>query len=97
MLGSLLVVLIYLERANNTIIGQGYLLTLCIVDYGVYGCIHQFGISYVSLGNLKKLSGYQRYQQTSPTCSFQIDWFETMENRSDSKSISDSGVCCNER
>ena len=28
---------------------------------------------------------------------FQTDWSETMENRSDSKSISDSGVWCNER
>ena len=28
---------------------------------------------------------------------FQTDWFETVENTSDSESISDSGIWCNER
>ena len=47
--------------------GQGFLLTTYVVDYGV-NCINQFRISYFSSANLKKLPGYQRYQQISPTC-----------------------------
>ena len=61
-------------------------------------CIHQFWMSYFSLANLKKFSGYQRYKQTSLThAKFLIDCFKTVENMSDSKSISNSGVWCNER
>ena len=51
-----------------------------------------------SSANLKKLSGYQRYQQTSRIAICKVlDRFEIIENRSNSKSISDNGVWCNER
>ena len=36
-------------------------------------CIHQFRISYFSSSNLKKVTGYQRYQQISPSCKVSDD------------------------
>ena len=67
--------------------GQGFLLT----PYWTMVCTSVLDT------NLKKLSGLQRYQQTSPSTvhvKFQTSWLETVENKSDSKLISDSGVWC---
>ena len=51
--------------------------------------LHQFGISYFSSANLKKpVLSLKDINKPLLHAKFQTDWFETVENRSDLKSIS---------
>ena len=53
-------------------------------------CIYQCQSQkfFISLKDINKPLLYAKFQK---------DWFETVENRGNSKSISDSGIWCNER
>ena len=86
-----------LEHMKNAIISQskrqkamakGFYLHHSIVDYGVYTSIH----TYFSSANHNKSFWLLKIRINKPVlhAKFQTDWFETVENRSDSKSISDS-------
>ena len=68
---------------------------MSIVDYGVYT---SFGFP-TFLQQSQKTSRLSKIDVNKPLLhvKFQRDWFETVENRNDPKSISDSGVLCNER
>ena len=64
------------------------------VDYGVY-------TSFGYCTNLQPISksflAIKYINKPFLHAKFQTDWFKTVENTSDPKSISDSGVWCNER
>ena len=61
-------------------------------------CIHQFWISYLSSSDLKNFLAIKDINKSLLDAKFQTNCLETVKNRSDSKSISDSGVVwCNER
>ena len=75
-------------------IGQWFLLTYTIVDYGVYT---SFGYHTFLRPISKSFLAIKDIIKTVLHANFQADWFEIVEKRSDSKSISDSGVWCNER
>ena len=55
---------------SNQLFGfvQHYWTRVFFLHHSGLWCKHKFRISYFSSANLKKLSGYQRYQQASPTC-----------------------------
>ena len=80
--------------------GHGFLVLLTprsaytIVDYGVYT---SFGYHTLLQPVSKNFLAIKDINKPLLYAKFQTDWFETVENRSDSKSISDSGVWCNER
>ena len=64
------------------------------VDYGVYTnfgyhtSLQPISKNFLAIKDINKPLLHEK---------FQTDWFKTVENRSDSKSISDSVVWCNER
>ena len=66
--------------------------TYTIVDYGVYT---SFGYHTFLRPISKSFLTIKYINKHLPYAKFQTDWLETVENRSNSKSISDSGVWCN--
>ena len=67
---------------------------LRVVDYGVYT---SFGYLTFLQPISKNFLPIKDINKPLLHAKFQTYWFETVENRSDSKLISDSSVWCNER
>ena len=75
----------YLQHSGLCMV---YTLGLVYTSFGYHTCLQPISKKFLAIKDINKLLLHAK---------FQIDWLGTVENTSDSKSISDSGVWCNEQ